>query len=371
MPDPKPLQIFRPGRHVAMSGAAIEFSAADLAATAAAYDPAKHEAPIVVGHPRTDAPAYGWVEKLSAGAGLEAVPHQVDPAFAEMVAAGRFKKISASFFTPGAAANPVPGVYYLRHVGFLGAQPPAVKGLRTPEFAEGGEGVVEFGDWGDQQNASLWRRLRDFIIAQFGLEKADSVVPDYAIGTLEDAARRESATDAAAGVPAAFSASPTQETVTVTPEEKAALEAENARLKQQVADAAARDKAAAAQTRHAAHAAFADALITAGTLLPAQREVCVATLDFVAGQESVVEFGEGDAKQPLVEGIKKFLQGLPKQVEFGEVAGAGGETGAVTFAAPPGHSVDANALDLHHRAQSHARAHNLSYDAALAAVQAR
>lgn len=76
------------------------------------------------------------MRSLAAGDdGLNAEPHQVDPEFAEMVNAGRFKKISASFYTPDAPNNPVPGVYYLRHVGFLGAQPPAVKGLKQAEFA--------------------------------------------------------------------------------------------------------------------------------------------------------------------------------------------------------------------------------------------
>ena len=132
----KPIQIFKPGRHTAMSGAVLEFSAADLAASAAAYDPAKHEAPIVVGHPTLDAPAYGWIKGLAyADSALDAQPDQVDAAFAEMVAAGRFKKISASFYAPDAPGNPVPGVYYLRHVGFLGAAAPAVKGLRAPSFA--------------------------------------------------------------------------------------------------------------------------------------------------------------------------------------------------------------------------------------------
>ena len=77
----------------------------------------------------------------------------MDAAFAETVAAGRFKKIFASFYSPDAPANPVPGVYYLRHVGFLGAQPPAVTGLRSPEFADNEAGVVEFADWGDLKNA--------------------------------------------------------------------------------------------------------------------------------------------------------------------------------------------------------------------------
>ncbi len=151
----KTLHIFRPGRQTAMNGLTLEFSESDLAASAAAYDPAKHEAPIVIGHPKHDAPAYGWVKSLAtAEDGLQAEPHQVDAAFAELVEAGRYKKISASFYLPDAPNNPVPGVYYLRHVGFLGAQPPAVKGLKAAEFADAEDGVVEFGDWGMESNAS-------------------------------------------------------------------------------------------------------------------------------------------------------------------------------------------------------------------------
>lgn len=33
--------------------------------------------------------------------------------------------------------NPKPDTYHLRHVGLLGAEPPAVKGLRPVEFAGG------------------------------------------------------------------------------------------------------------------------------------------------------------------------------------------------------------------------------------------
>jgi hypothetical protein len=177
-----------------MSGQALEFSEADLVATAAAYDPARHEAPIVVGHPRDNAPAYGWIRALSASAaGLEAEPQQVDPAFAELVQAGRFKKISASFYAPDSPANPVPGVYYLRHVGFLGAQPPAVKGLRAAtSFAEGEPGVVEFGDaWDEATVARLMRNLREWLLAKFDAATADQVVPQYEVAGLERAANEE------------------------------------------------------------------------------------------------------------------------------------------------------------------------------------
>ncbi|MBA2929890.1 hypothetical protein G9Q86_15050 [Pseudomonas sp. CCUG 57209] len=145
----KPLHIFKPGKHTAMSGASFDFSESDLAATVRAYDPALHEAPMVIGHPKHDGPASGWIQSLTATPeGLIAVPAQVDADFAEQVAKGSYKKISASFYHPDAANNPVPGVYYLRHVGFLGAQPPSVKGLRPIELADGEQGVVEFGDYG-------------------------------------------------------------------------------------------------------------------------------------------------------------------------------------------------------------------------------
>ena len=41
-----------------------------------------------------------------------------------------------AFTPPDHPSNPVPNAYYLRHVGFLGAQPPAVKGLGEARFAD-------------------------------------------------------------------------------------------------------------------------------------------------------------------------------------------------------------------------------------------
>lgn len=321
----KQIQIFKPGKHTAMSGAALSFSESDLKASAAAYDPSKHEAPIVVGHPTHDAPAYGWVKSLAFADGLEAEHQQVDPAFAEMVDRGAFKKISASFYTPDSPSNPVPGVYYLRHVGFLGAQPPAVKGLRSPEFAETEQGVIEFADYDDMQNASLWRGLREWIISKFGLDEADKVIPNYAVSQLEQSAQAEddSGPDTDTGLLAAnFSEKPNQGDE-MSAEEKArlaALETENAKLKVDAANFAEAQAKAKLDARHTEHLAFAEGLIKQGKLLPTQKDVTVATLDFMAGHDTVIQFGEGDAKQPLLDAHKAMLQALPKQVEFKEVA---------------------------------------------------
>ena len=124
------------------------FSKADVGAVAANYDPKRFEAPIVVGHPRNNHPAYGWVSDLKVEDGtLLANGRQIEPQFAEMVKTGRFKKISIALFPPRALGNPTPGAYYLKHVGFLGAAAPAVPGLKPVSLsADDSETVTLTGD---------------------------------------------------------------------------------------------------------------------------------------------------------------------------------------------------------------------------------
>ncbi|WP_230339370.1 hypothetical protein [Paralysiella testudinis] len=89
----KQFEIFKAGTRTSADGKVWHISDADVARAAAVYDPAKHEAPIVIGHPKMDAPAYGWVPALSAASGsLSAEFAQMDADFAEAVAAGRYKK---------------------------------------------------------------------------------------------------------------------------------------------------------------------------------------------------------------------------------------------------------------------------------------
>lgn len=92
-------------------------------------------APAVIGHPKENAPAWGWVSALRLNNDvLEAQFSDTDDDFEEMVEAGKFRKRSASFYL-----NPPS----LRHVGFLGAMPPAVKGLRDIQFSDGESVTVE------------------------------------------------------------------------------------------------------------------------------------------------------------------------------------------------------------------------------------
>ncbi len=377
---PKPIQIFRPGRHQAMTGQSLEFSDSDIEATASAYDPALHEAPLVIGHPRHNAPAYGWVSALSvAGGALQAAPYQVDPAFAEMIREGRYKKISASFYAPDSPSNPKPGVYYLRHVGFLGAMAPAVKGLKPVEFAEA-EGVVtvEFSErerWGFRSIAQLLRLLREKWIEKDGVEATDSVLPSYLIDDIQRAAEAE---DEPAAEPA-YSEPVTPQEGDMTPEELARREAELAererQLQTQTAEFSEREQQLAAreaERRRAGIAEFAEGLVSAGRLLPRDRDGVVELLAALpAGQE--LAFGEGDAR---FEGsaetwLREFLQRLPEQVDFAErsAPGAEGDGEAVNFAAPPGYTVDAAGLELLRKAKAYQRQHKVSYDEAVDAVR--
>lgn len=114
-------EIFRAGKQTDSKGSTREWTIEDLDKIVSSYEPLKHEAPAVIGHPKTDAPAYGWVESVKrVGNTLMAKLKQIEPSFAKMVAEGRFKKRSISLYPD----------LKLRHIGFLGAAAPAVQGLK-------------------------------------------------------------------------------------------------------------------------------------------------------------------------------------------------------------------------------------------------
>lgn len=143
----KGVEIFRAGEHKPMNGQTFLFSNSMLNDVVASYNAEKHHAPVVIGHPRTDAPAYGWVSGLRVeGDRLVADFSDIDPQFADLVKAKRYRKISSSFYKPDAQNSPSPGKWSLKHVGFLGAAAPAVTGLKEASFSNHESGVVAFGE---------------------------------------------------------------------------------------------------------------------------------------------------------------------------------------------------------------------------------
>jgi hypothetical protein len=357
------IEIFRPGTHRDMSGREITFTEADLVASATAYDPAAHEAPACVGHPKHDAPAYGWASGLKfADGGLVAVVDQIDPEFAELVRAGRFKKISPAFYEPDSAANPKPGSYYLRHIGFLGAQPPAVKGLKPVAFADGEAGTVAFADWDMLDLVGMLRGFREFIIEKFDAETADRLFPTWTLDRLQNSAAQPE--------PDADNPAYAERPAERSPE----LQAEADRLKAE-SDRLAADRAAFAEERATARrnadTAFLGDLVKQGRLLPAQVSGALAFLESIA-DAGTVAFGEGAARREEAprDWFKSFAAGLPRQVAFGEHAPASGPDGKPPhFPVPAGTVVDPDRAELHHRALRYQESHQgVTYIAAVRAV---
>lgn len=361
------IEVFRPGTFKPMNGGEIAYSAADLRAIADAYDPATAPAPIVVGHPSIDAPAFGWIEKLTYDAQTERLMadlHQIEPAFAEAVQAGRYKKVSMSFFKPDSAANPVPGTWYPKHVGFLGGAAPALPGLKNVSFASPEAAVVFTADFGSrtaEATAGLLRTLRDMLIEKFGLDEADKALPGWNIEWLAETGDDDRG-PAYAAPPEPTPTNP-ESTVPQTPDPAlAAREAEFAAREQRLA-------AREAEIAHADNVAFADSLVADGKLIPASRDHLVGLLDVLRGSTATVSFSADEAVDPVT-AVRKLLSAQPKVVSFGAMddpgAPASGDT--AEFAAD-GRAVDPTRLALHQKALDYQRQHpGTAYIAAVQAV---
>ena len=375
------IHILKPGRFRS-GGRDVALAESDLAAIASAYDPSLHEAPIVIGHPRVDAPAYGWVEGVrSSPKGLHAVPRQLEASFAEMVRDGRFKKISASLYGPGHANNPKPDGWYLRHVGFLGAQPPVVKGLDPIQLAdeEGDVATVEL-DLAEMSPyvlrsvASLFRGIREYLISQSGLDAADRTMPDWEIenveteaGLMANPAPSPSFSEPAAPAPTEPGADP------VTGTAAADLAARETSLAERETAIEARERtlADAAKTALKADAvAFAEGLVSEGKILPREKDSIVGVLLGIP-KDTSVEFAEDadatPAPTPARTFLRTFLGALPVRVDFSERSPAPdpGASSSRSFRVPHTHVVAPENADLHRRALELSERADIDYDTAV------
>lgn len=146
------IEIMKTGVHIASSGISVAYSKSDLELMAAAYSPKRQRAVMTLGHPVDDKPDLGTIDKLTVvGNKLYAHIDQMAEYAINWVREGRYKHVSASFFNPVSPSNPVPGAWYLKHVGMLGAAAPAVKGLTPMAFSEGHDHLSfsEFASGGD------------------------------------------------------------------------------------------------------------------------------------------------------------------------------------------------------------------------------
>lgn len=318
------VEIFRGGKQTDSNGKEHDGDAM-IDQAISSFQVETHQPPLVVGHPKDNEPAYGWVKNLHSMSvdgvkSLFAKFEEVVPEFEELVAAGRYKKRSASFYPDGR----------LRHVGFLGAVPPAVKGLADLKFQDEDSEMLSFDFHEDSYKtgviARIMGRLREFLIEKEGVDTADRVIPNWDVDTLREEAvadedlvssysdKTKKKENGMAPVPSGNGAVSFSE---------ADLEAAKAEALQEGKDAAAAEFAEAESTRKkedakAAIKNFFDQGIEKGILLPAW--VDGGLQEFMEGLdgEEVISFSE-ENKQTRLDWFMDFMEQLPQSVNFKEI----------------------------------------------------
>jgi len=291
-------------------------------------------APMVIGHPKTDAPAYGWIHDLKRDGNVLSVKgDKLHDEFAKGVENGLWPNRSIRI---GKGADG----FYLKHVGFLGAVPPAIGGMDSIYNANTDD---ECFDYSYQDSITpniisrMMRRMREFIINKFDVETADSVIPDYEIESLSDHANN--LRDEDNNTPTSYS----QPEPTKTGDEPMP-EFSQAQMDDAVEKAAAQAKAdteaefANKQKEHETELTAErnkrlvvefskniTALVDEGRLLPAQTEgMSEFMLQLSDNDEANFEFSAGEKgkeetikKSPL-DWFNDFTASLGKQIDFKE-----------------------------------------------------
>lgn len=173
--------IFKAGTHTDSNGHTHTFSEQDLHSVVQNFS--ANTAPLVIGHPKLDDPAWGWASALKVEDGvLYAKADDVCCEFAEAVADKRYPNRSVRL-------EPAENGYKLAHIGYLGGKPPAVDGLKWQFNANTQAMVFEFNQADEAadrlalQSANVLTRffgnLRTFLVEQFDSKTADAVVPHW------------------------------------------------------------------------------------------------------------------------------------------------------------------------------------------------
>lgn len=312
--------IFKTGAHTSSNGFSKNWTEQDLDRIVETYNaqPAesRHDAPAVIGHPKSDGPAYGFFEKLKReGELLYGELRDAKTEFIDWVKAGHYRKVS-----PKIDSN-----FLLKHVGWLGAQPPAVKGLPEFSFSNADQGEawdIEFSEGdslNDDQNMN-------------GTQKKREGSTNEQDGTESKAGTPAAGTGAAAGgTQATPAATGDAGTATVSAVEFAEYQkkqqAEADQLRKDLAEQ--RDK-----NRELEFSEYLGSDKLKGRVTPAMRPGLTRIMKTLADAETY-EFsevdGEGKAtevkRQPLDE-LKGLLERLPESVHFGEMATEGASQSA-------------------------------------------
>lgn len=280
-------KIARIGTFTAMSGRKVDISGQKLDELVSSFNLENYKPPIVKGHPKVEDPAYGHVVALKReGEILFAQYDQVPEEVKKEVYDGRYLSKSISVFPPKQGEP-----WKLKHVGLLGAAPPAIDGLGGIQLSEGEDGTLSFTNFQTSEEQTMDEKDRE--IAELKQKLKD-----------EQTARTSAET-------------------ALDDEAKARKEAEG--------------KLAETTEEQATNAreAKVEKLITEGKVLPAEKAQVAEFAKALEGGEEI-SFSAGEGKKPLADHFWSWLEGRK-------------EHGLFEFAAPDttpngGEAVDVSGL---------------------------
>lgn len=387
------IEVFKTGTHVSSNGVKKTYTEDDLKNIADMYNQqSEHEAPLVIGHPKTDDPAFGWGKKLkAAGEKLFAYVDQLHEDVIAGVNNGHYKKVSIALYPNG----------LLRHIGLLGAVPPAVKGLAPVQFAQDSEYeeyITLTAEWRMPYVARLFGNLRDFLIEKFGVDSADKAVPKYDIDFLRDEARDlrmmipdtdevVPVVDKPEGVIANFNEEEEKEmdelkALVKSLEDKLSKMYEETDKKIQditaivnqhtesFAEASKKTSVSALKTEFAA---FCETLVQEGKVYAAEKDSIVEEYAVLLAVESKLEFNEAEIKPS--EMMKKRLEARPVLIQsnkpFAVKPAASTQAGAPEL--PSEYSdlaprVDMTSLEIDQKIRTYAESNKVTYEQATQAI---
>ena len=290
--------VFRCGTHTDRFGREVTITRADIDRAILSYQ--KDSAPIVVGHPPINAPAFGWIGAFRrVGDIVQAKASSVADEFADLVKRHLYKNRSLAFG---------PGLRF-RHVGFLGAQPPAVKGLQDIQFNREEEFMdVEFSESANTPAAPE----SAFPAAGNSDSPAPESLPKTEAEQQPEAEKAEDKKDEQVSLKAVLAEmSAVKERLQAADAKVKQLEADNAKLQSDYS-------AASRELRQNEFSAYADELIAGGRLAKEQRGQLLEFMECLHGFNNY-EFAEGS--MPVLQRFKDLFKAVSKHpVQFAEFA---------------------------------------------------
>ena len=291
-------KVFTTGKHTDSAGNVKQWTTADLDHMATSFNPKFHEPPVTIGHPSNNAPAFGWVAGIKrVGNDLYLSYRDVEPQFKEWVAQGLYKKKSIAVYPDGS----------LRHIGYLGAMPPAIKGL--PNFKFQADQEFSTFNFCDQAPIGVWRRIKKMMTRNAYQPDTPDYIPRSFKENKEEEMTKEEVQEIVNDSVKEFS-----ELLKSTSEALKGLNTQFGELKtaQNLAALAGLEKG------------FAEFLETPDMqkrIPEGSRESTINQL-VILSTAPPIEFGEGDAKKSItaVESYKQQLRTLPEVVTFKEMA---------------------------------------------------